>query len=156
MINSAGMVIVNTATGIPEYLMLRVYGLWDFPKGVVENGETFFEAAIREVEEETGIQLSDLTFPFGKNEISTEPYMTGPNRKGTKQTHLFVAHSKKRDVVFSKNPVTGKYEHHAFKWADYKELLGKNDAKSGIGKHVKNVAVEVVNNINSNWKKLGL
>lgn len=156
MINSAGMVIVNTDNGIPEYLMLRVYGLWDFPKGVVEDDETFFEAAVREVEEETGIQLSDLSFPFGKNAISTDPYMTGPKRKATKQTHLYVAHSKKRDVVFSKNPVTGKYEHHAYKWADYKELLGKKDTKKGIGKHVKAAAIEVVRTVNSNWKKLGL
>lgn len=42
---------------------------WDFPKGRVEDGETTLEAAIREVEEETGItidkdenKISDLGF----------------------------------------------------------------------------------------------
>ncbi|MGH8579780.1 MAG: NUDIX domain-containing protein [Gammaproteobacteria bacterium] len=33
--------------------MLRAYNYWDFPKGTVEPAEDPFEAACREVEEET-------------------------------------------------------------------------------------------------------
>lgn len=35
--------------------MIFRHGLWDFPKGKVEPDETFEEAAMREVTEETGI-----------------------------------------------------------------------------------------------------
>lgn len=33
---------------------------WDLPKGHVDDGETNMECALRELEEETGIQASDL------------------------------------------------------------------------------------------------
>ncbi len=35
-------------------LLIRRNGRWDLPKGKVENGETLLQAALREVEEETG------------------------------------------------------------------------------------------------------
>lgn len=35
--------------------MICRHNLWDFPKGKVENGESYAAAAIREVQEETGI-----------------------------------------------------------------------------------------------------
>jgi A/G-specific adenine glycosylase len=38
-------------------------GLWEFPGGRLEEGETPHQAAVREIEEETGWRISDLT-PF--------------------------------------------------------------------------------------------
>ncbi len=49
---AAGGLVQN---GKGEYLMIFRHGFWDLPKGKVEKGETWEEAAIREVEEETGI-----------------------------------------------------------------------------------------------------
>jgi 8-oxo-dGTP diphosphatase len=34
------------------------YGDWSFPKGKLEDGETWEEAAVREVEEETGLRCT--------------------------------------------------------------------------------------------------
>ena len=53
-------VVVEAAGGVVEspsgeLLMIRSRGHWDLPKGHVESGETGREAALREVEEETGI-----------------------------------------------------------------------------------------------------
>jgi len=39
-----------------RFLFIRRFGLWDLPKGKVELGESFAEAGLREVSEETGIQ----------------------------------------------------------------------------------------------------
>lgn len=53
---------VRAAGGIvtaPDGTMLLIQrnGRWDLPKGKVEPGETLLQAALREVEEETGIQV---------------------------------------------------------------------------------------------------
>ena len=52
---------VRAAGGIvtaPDGTMLLIQrnGRWDLPKGKVESGETLLQAALREVEEETGIK----------------------------------------------------------------------------------------------------
>jgi 8-oxo-dGTP pyrophosphatase MutT (NUDIX family) len=51
------------------------YGDWSMPKGKLEKGETFKEAAVREVEEETGFrckaveELSPVTYKVGKSRL---------------------------------------------------------------------------------------
>ena len=71
---SAGIIVVRFRAIIPHYLLLRVYGYWDFPKGMVEESEEPLAAAVREVEEETGLQ--ELVFAWGKEYRQTEPYRT--------------------------------------------------------------------------------
>ncbi len=52
---SAGGIVVRGA----EVLMIRDrYGRWTFPKGHIEAGETPREAAVREVQEETGVRAN--------------------------------------------------------------------------------------------------
>lgn len=53
---------------------------WDIPKGKQEEGETVFEAAVREVHEETGIEI---------NEHDLKPLGEYPYRRG-KQIYMFV------------------------------------------------------------------
>lgn len=51
---------VKAAGGIVEQgckrLIIHREGCWDIPKGMVEPGETLKQAALREVEEETGVE----------------------------------------------------------------------------------------------------
>ena len=49
------MIVVRMINGKPHVLLLRVFDYWGFPKGEVEPGEQPFEAAIREVKEETSL-----------------------------------------------------------------------------------------------------
>lgn len=51
-IEAAGGIVRNTKG---ELLFIKRLGLWDFPKGKIEKDETPPDAAIREVEEETGV-----------------------------------------------------------------------------------------------------
>ena len=44
-----------------EVLFIFRNGRWDLPKGKVENGESIEEGAIREVEEETGVQNLEIS-----------------------------------------------------------------------------------------------
>ncbi len=72
---SAGMVVTHQLNHECRYLLLRAYNYWDFPKGIVEPTEVPFEAARREVEEETS--LRNLDFPWGQVFRETEPYGAG-------------------------------------------------------------------------------
>ena len=55
---SCGMVIINIQA---EVLLCHVtgHGHWDLPKGGIHDGESPLAAALRETEEETGLQLQD-------------------------------------------------------------------------------------------------
>ena len=56
IIEAAGGLVFNEKK---ELLMIFRRGFWDLPKGKVDEGETFEECAVREVQEETG--LNNLT-----------------------------------------------------------------------------------------------
>jgi len=65
---SAGGVVVREFEGNPHILLIRdPYRKWGLPKGHLEPGEGQEEAALREVEEETG--LSDLRLRADLGEI---------------------------------------------------------------------------------------
>jgi len=51
-IEAAGGLVINSSG---QFLFIYRYGKWDLPKGKIENFEKKDEAALREVEEETGI-----------------------------------------------------------------------------------------------------
>lgn len=61
-IEAAGGIVKNSKE---EILFIKRLGFWDFPKGKIEKGETSINAAIREVEEETGVKglqiIADLS-----------------------------------------------------------------------------------------------
>lgn len=57
MIKAAGGLVSN---GANQYLFIFRNGKWDLPKGKLDPGETTKIAAVREVEEECGIQIHKL------------------------------------------------------------------------------------------------
>ncbi|MEM9918256.1 MAG: NUDIX domain-containing protein [Bacteroidota bacterium] len=56
-IKAAGGVVVNT---VGQTLMIYRRGFWDLPKGKIDPGEGKKEAAIREVQEETGLEELEI------------------------------------------------------------------------------------------------
>lgn len=112
---SAGIILVRQEDDRRLYLLLRAYNYWDFPKGLVEEGETPFEAACRETFEETGIQ--NLSFRWGKVFKETEPY-----NNGRKRARYYLAETPESTVSFSVNPELGRAEHHEYRWVEVNEL----------------------------------
>ena len=53
-VRAAGGIVTDEAG---RMLLIRRNGRWDLPKGKVEAGETLLQAALREVEEETGVRV---------------------------------------------------------------------------------------------------
>ena len=58
----AGGGLVSNDNG--EYLLILRRGKWDLPKGKLDEGETIEECAVREVQEETGLQQVNITAPL--------------------------------------------------------------------------------------------
>jgi bis(5'-nucleosidyl)-tetraphosphatase len=115
MILSAGIILVRRDGVKWKYLLLRAFGYWDFPKGIVEPGESPVEAAKREVGEET--TLSDLNFQWGYNYRETGPYGRG------KVARYYIAETNESSVSLPVNPNIGKPEHDEYRWVSYEEAL---------------------------------
>lgn len=128
MILSAGIVPVffedNAKKKQPLFLLLRAYKYWDFPKGLVENGENAIETAVRELQEETG--LMNPKFTWGDDYIETAPYS---NRKIAR---YYIAEVDSMAVKLTRNPVSGIVEHHEWRFCTFDEanvLLGERVKK---------------------------
>lgn len=109
---SAGVAVLRNSAEGWRFLLLRAWGFWDFPKGIVEEGEAPLEAAIREVEEESAI--NDLNFRWGYDYMDTGPY-----NNGRKIARYFVAETLTKNISLPVNPEIGKPEHDAFCWTDF-------------------------------------
>src|SRR5437870_6993855 len=99
---SAGAVVFRRTERGPRLLVLRAYKNWDFPKGMIEPGESELEAARRETAEETG--LTNLEFPFGDAYKDTVPYAGG------KIARYFIAETDKADIELPVSPELGRPE----------------------------------------------
>jgi 8-oxo-dGTP pyrophosphatase MutT (NUDIX family) len=112
---SAGVVVVHLAQGAVQYLLLRAYKNWDFPKGLVEAGEQPLDAAVREVKEET--TLVNLAFDWGQVYMDTGPYNKG------KISRYYVARTDDTHVHLPINPELGFPEHQEARWVGFDTAL---------------------------------
>ena len=108
---SAGVIVIRCTEHQPLFLLLRSYHNWDFPKGVVEAGETPLQGALREVEEET--TLTDLQFTWGDGYQETPPYGRG------KVARYYIAETLQTHITLPANPLLGRPEHEEYRWASY-------------------------------------
>lgn len=93
---AAGVVVVRRQSGGWRYLVLRAYKNWGFPKGLLEEGEAHFAAAIRETSEETAI--NDLAFHWGHEFRETIPY------GNAKVARYYLAETKQSNLVLPVSP----------------------------------------------------
>jgi len=110
---AAGVVVVRQTPGGWRCLLLRAFQNWDFPKGMVEAGESPRAAAVREVREETS--LEGLVFRWGEEFRETEPYARG------KTARYYVAESPAGDVLLPVSSELGRPEHHELRWVSFTE-----------------------------------
>jgi bis(5'-nucleosidyl)-tetraphosphatase len=112
---SCGIVVARKTDAGWVTLMLRAFHHWDFPKGIRERGEEPMQAAMREVEEETGV--SELSFDWGDRYFETGPYSRG------KIARYFIATTTQEDVEMGISPETGEPEHHEWRWVTFDEAF---------------------------------
>lgn len=111
--HSCGVVIARRTEQGWVTLLLRAYHHWDFPKGVREHDEEPLQAALREVEEETGI--SQLSFDWGDRHLETGPYSRG------KVARYYIASTAQAEITMGVSPETGAPEHHEWRWVTFDE-----------------------------------
>lgn len=116
-IYSAGVVPYRQSDNMREYLLLQYHGgYWDLPKGKLEPGETKLEAALRELQEETGIVNIELESAF-EDMISYGFYDHNRN-KVEKTVYFFLGYLAKSDT-----PIILSEEHRGYVWLDYDQAL---------------------------------
>ena len=95
-IQQAGAIIVRQGKNEPRVLLVtarRNPGTWIFPKGHVESGETRREAAVREAQEEAGVDgkvaaaAGSMAFDYGSNRYRVHYFIvvtddSGKEREG--------------------------------------------------------------------------
>jgi 8-oxo-dGTP pyrophosphatase MutT (NUDIX family) len=107
------VVIARRRSGDWRLLVLRAARNWDFPKGLLEEGEDVLDAARREATEETGI--AELAFDAGESHKETIAYGTGEIARyylavtTTEQVTLPIAHE------------LGRPAHDEWRWVTFDE-----------------------------------
>lgn len=108
---SCGVVVARRTDDGWRTLLLRAWHHWDFPKGILEDGEEPLNAAKREVLEETGID--GLAFDWGDRYFETGPYSRG------KIARYYIASTEQEDIEMGISPETGEPEHHEWRWVSF-------------------------------------
>lgn len=116
MILSVGLIPVRKNDGDWEFLLLRCFKYWDFPKGELEPGEEPLTVALRELQEETSLTQVELN--WGEIFLETQPYSRG------KIARYYLGEiTQKTTVRLLPNPETGIIEHHEYRWVNYENAL---------------------------------
>jgi bis(5'-nucleosidyl)-tetraphosphatase len=116
------MVIEHVSAGIipmhhdeeSRYLLLKYpQGHWGFPKGHIEDDETLWETAVRELAEETGLSQVER---IGESPNVLEYWYQHNGKQHHKEVHFFGGIVDSRDVTLSE-------EHINFTWVTEDETL---------------------------------
>jgi 8-oxo-dGTP pyrophosphatase MutT (NUDIX family) len=118
----AGFVVYRKTTdGIKFLLLYRRGNYWNFPKGHFKPGERSIDAALRELEEETGIKKAELRIAPNFRAYERFSFRIG-NEHIYDTVILFLAETHKAEVKLTPR------EHSGYAWFLY------NDALNVIGK----------------------
>ena len=112
---SAGLILFRVVDGERLYLLLHYpHGHWDFVKGKIEEGESKQEAALRELEEETGLEADimdgfeeQLSYVFREEDELIE-----------KTVYFLIAQTSSEEIELS-------HEHIDFSWLAYNQAEGQ-------------------------------
>ena len=97
-----------------KFLLLKHPKRWDIAKGHTEKGETELQTAIREFEEETGIDVNDIKiFEEYRCEIKYETIERKTQKLAEKSLIVFLAQLTKKNATIIPT------EHESYTWFDW-------------------------------------
>ena len=112
---SAGAVIFRRNKEIKYLLIQYGWGHWEFPRGLMEKGESLEETARREIKEEVGIE--DIKFISGFKEW-TKFFFKLKGKNIMKIATFLLSETKTKEIKLS-------YEHKDYAWLNYEEALNR-------------------------------
>lgn len=111
---SAGFLLFRDTPEGPVYLLLDYGKHWDYAKGHLEEGETAWQAAVRELREETGIRQVDRVSRF-ERDMHYDFYSPKKGRV-IKTVTYFLGRTTAEEVALSD-------EHAGYAWLPYEAAL---------------------------------
>lgn len=121
---SAGVIVFHRVGRRCRFLLLlsrlTKRPLWEFPKGGIDKGETALDAALRELEEETGLSPEDVTLVPGFEHTERYRFTLSQGDERTivqKQVTYFLAEARRRRVRLSAK------EAHKHAWLDLEDAM---------------------------------
>lgn len=109
----AGAIVYKIEDKEIKFLLVKILsGNWGFSKGHIEMGENSYKAAIRELKEETNI---DIEIIYKEKFAKSIKYIT--DQYVFKKVKYFIAKAINDDVIIDENEI------EEYKWCNYKEAL---------------------------------
>lgn len=119
---SAGIIVFRrTDEGVKFLILYHGGDYWNFPKGKLEGAERSWQAAFREVREETGLKQSELKL-VGDFKATEKFFLKRGNAKILKVVILYLAETTQRTITVSD-------EHEGYGWftfAQAKKILSRH------------------------------
>lgn len=121
-IEAAGGVVFRCCSSIPEVLLIYRLGVWDLPKGKLEENEAIEACAIREVTEEIGTKSSPKIIT---RLLDTQHQYERDSLHFAKTTHWF--------LMKFKNPAELKFQPEREEGIEKVEWVSLANAKNRVG-----------------------
>ncbi len=101
-----------------QFLLMKHSARWDLPKGHLDPGETKKQAAMRELQEETGLKASDIWFDpsFVFENQYWVSYKRNGGKKQRKELTIYLG------MLVQDKPISIT-EHEGFEWFDWNPPL---------------------------------
>jgi 8-oxo-dGTP pyrophosphatase MutT (NUDIX family) len=118
---SAGIIVFRrTKEGIKFLILYHGRDYWNFPKGKLEQAERSWQAAFREVREETGLKSTELKLVGNFKAFEKFFYRRG-NDRIFKVVILYLAETKQPNIT-----VSDEHEGYGwFKFSEAKKIMGR-------------------------------
>ena len=107
------VVFTRTDKGVKYLLIANLKGIYGFPKGHVEAGETEEQTALREIREETGLRVT-LVPGFR----AVDEHLIPEKQDTMKKIVYFLAEYEGQEVAYQKEELSGAY------LVSYEEAMG--------------------------------